>query len=233
MKKLCINSMSFKFNQEKNYFFHISSLSFDTGKIYFLEGKNGVGKSTFFSILQGTTPQTTELTGSITFDNTLYIIKNNCMPIAIYSSIKSMLQDANKMIITSMTVAENIRLAQLNRYPSIKIGNYSLALPPFLSHFNINSQTEVAYLSGGQKQILAIIMILQKPTKILLLDEPTAALDEDNSHLVMKFLEEIVIQLDLVIMIITHDKELIDTYKQHPKIIIKKEGEYTRTVSLI
>ena len=38
-------------------------------------------------------------------------------------------------------------------------------------------------LSGGQRQFLAILMALQKPTKLLFLDEPTATLDKKNAHL--------------------------------------------------
>jgi ATPase subunit of ABC transporter with duplicated ATPase domains len=47
--------MSFKFSGQKNYFFHNAHITFESGNNYFIQGKNGVGKSTFFAILQGTT----------------------------------------------------------------------------------------------------------------------------------------------------------------------------------
>jgi len=230
MKKLIISHMSFKFNKQKNYFFHNANVTFESGKIYFIQGKNGVGKTTFFSILQGTIPQNALLSGSVTFNNKEYVIKNNTMNAELSCHIKTMLQDSNKMVINTMTVEENVKLAQLPLYPRLKPLASSTHVPTMMRNFNIDPSLPVKQLSGGQKQILAIIMTLQKPTQVLLLDEPTAALDDKNSHMVIQFLETLAQQLDLIVIIITHDKELTDTYAQHRKIVIKKEDEEIRTI---
>lgn len=232
MKKLIITNMSFKFSKQKNYFFHSVNVSFDSGKIYFIQGKNGVGKSTFFSILQGTTPQGSELTGSVIFNNAEYSIKNNSMNEKLCSHIKTMLQDSNKMVVNTMTVEENLQLAQLQRYPGLKPLSYANTTPSILHDFNIDPSQTVQRLSGGQKQILAIIMTLQKPTQVLLLDEPTAALDDKNSHMVMQFLDTLSKELDLIVVIITHDKELVESYKVHPVITIKKDTHEVRTIEV-
>src|SRR5581483_218231 len=84
-----------------------------------------------------------------------------------------------------------------------------------LDHGNIDMTTPAHLLSGGQRQILAIMMALQKPTRVLLLDEPTAALDNDNAQQVMAFLENITAELNLITLIICHDKELVVTYGHH------------------
>ena len=231
MKKLIITNLSFKFHNQENYFFHTIDLTFESGKIYFVQGKNGVGKSTFFSILQGTTPRNALLTGSFSFDNQIYVIEKNNIDIKLSTNIKTMQQDCDKMVINTMTVKENIELAQLPKYPTLKPLSLPNALPAMLHDFGINELTPVCQLSGGQKQILAIIMILHKPTKILLLDEPTAALDDINSHIVMKFLDTLALNLDLIVIIITHDKELTESYTKHQKItIIKKNTAETRTI---
>jgi len=47
---------------------------------------------------------------------------------------------------------------------------------------------------------------------ILLMDEPTAALDDKNSKMVMSFLFELVKMLNLTIIIICHDKEIVQQY---------------------
>lgn len=233
MKKLIISNMSFKFNKQNDYFFHNANISFESENIYFVQGKNGVGKSTFFSILQGSIAPDTQLTGSITFDNTEYAIQQNKMNPELCSHIKTMLQDSNKMVVTTMTVQENIHLAQLPYYPGLKTLAHSTQMPAILHQFNINPAQEVHLLSGGQKQILAIIMTLQKPTHILLLDEPTAALDDKNSRIVMEFLQTLAQQLNLIIIIITHDRELIDEYSSCRKILIKKETNENRSIEMI
>ena len=56
------------------------------------------------------------------------------------------------------------------------------------------------------------MMALVKPTRVLLLDEPTAALDEQNTNMVMEFLAELVRSTGLIVLMICHDKELVDRY---------------------
>lgn len=231
MKKLIISHLSFKFSTHKEYFFRDVNIEFDSGKMYFIQGRNGIGKSTFFSILQGTTPGDAQLNGTVTFDNKEYIIERNAMSHQLCAHIKTMMQDSNKMVVNSMTVQENLQLAQLQRYPGLKRLAHLVEVPSILHEFGIDPHSRVQRLSGGQRQILAIIMALQKPTHILLLDEPTAALDDNNSHMVMKFLASVAQQRDLIVIIITHDKELTQAYAGHQKIIIKKEkNEETRTL---
>ncbi len=232
MKTLLLNDLDFKFNAHDQLFFHNVHIKFDSGKTYFIQGKNGVGKSVFFSLLQGTSPRGTVLTGKISFNNSEFSIKNNCIDNKISSQIKTVVQDINKMIISAMTIEENLRLAHLPRYPQFIPLAHDFNLPTIIKDFGINDLKKNVYLlSGGQKQILAIIMALQKPTQILLLDEPTAALDEKNSHMVIQFLNTLAQELDLIIIIITHDKELTQTYAQNRTITIKKNNNETRTIN--
>lgn len=221
--------MNFKFNNQKDYFFYDVNITFETGKIYFIQGKNGVGKSTFFSILQGITPSYAELQGCIAFNNTQYPISNNIMNANLCVYVKTMLQDSNKMVALPLTVRENLALAQLPYHPTLEPLSLECNIT-ILDNFSINPEATVQQLSGGQRQILAILMILQKPTQVLLLDEPTAALDDKNSHMVMDFLDRLVKELDIMVIIITHDKELIEIYSEHPKITIKKDSMERRTI---
>lgn len=233
MKKLIIHNLNFSFNMHEQPFFHDIHAEFDSGTTYFIQGKNGVGKSTFFSVLQGTTPRNALLTGTINFNNTEFSIKNNCMSSHISTQVKTVVQDSNKMIVNAMTVEENLRLAHLPTYPGLKPLAHRINLPSIMKDFGINHMTNVQQLSGGQKQILAIMMALQKPTQILLLDEPTAALDEKNTHMVIQFLTDLAKTLDLIIIIITHDKELTATYAKNRTVTIKAEPNGTRTIELL
>lgn len=219
--------MTFKFDAYGPAFFENVTVSFKSGHLYFVQGKNGVGKSTFFSILQNTIPHNASLIGTIELDNKVFEITNNTMPHAISSQVKTVVQDINKMIVTTLTVKENMQLALLPSHPGLNLLSSHITLPTIMYTFGIDLITEVYKLSGGQKQILAIMMALQKPTQILLLDEPTAALDDKNTNVVMKFLTKLAQEKNIIIIIITHDKELLHTYTHNGSITITKQETVT------
>ena len=116
------------------------------------------------------------------------------------------------MMAYQFTFDKNLQLANLPSRPTLG------ALPGFtdyavlLVHFAIDSRKPVHLLSGGQRQILAIIMMLQKKCRVLLLDEPTAALDASNAALVFAFIKDLVASTGMTVFIISHDKELVETY---------------------
>jgi ABC-type lipoprotein export system ATPase subunit len=101
-----------------------------------------------------------------------------------------------------------------------------------LQEFNIDIHKKVDELSGGQKQILAILMALQKPTKLLLLDEPTAALDPKNAHMVMQCLQKLAQELDITVLIISHDKELVLAYAPGYYFEITQDDNDVRTIEV-
>lgn len=149
----------------------------------------------------------------------------------ISAHVKTVAQDVTTMIVNPMTVEENLKLANLPTYPRCKPLSSTINTKTIMHEAHINQLMSVQQLSGGQKQILAITMALQKPTQILLLDEPTAALDEKNTHMVIQFLNTLAQTMDIIIIVITHDKELTQTYAHNRSIIIKKDINETRTVA--
>jgi len=78
-------------------------------------------------------------------------------------------------------------------------------------------------LSGGQLQRIVIAMALSKNPKLLLLDEPTTALDITSKNIILKILKELQEKLKFIIIFVSHD---IDSVKNICKqIIILKDGE--------
>lgn len=61
--------------------------------------------------------------------------------------------------------------------------------------------------------------------QLLLLDEPTAALDPTNSDMVFNFLSQLVQTLNITIIIITHDTQILQQYNQEPAFVISIENE--------
>ena len=121
-------------------------------------------------------------------------------------------QKFDLMIADQFTFGQNLQIANLPEYPFFAPLPAHKPLPKLVERFGINSNTPAYLLSGGQRQILSILMVLQKHTKILLLDEPTAALDEKNAQMVMLFLQELIITTPITILIICHDKDLVHEY---------------------
>lgn len=64
-------------------------------------------------------------------------------------------------------------------------------------------------LSGGEQQRVAIAKAILKPSKIILADEPTGNLDEENAHKIMSLLRYINETLDKTIVVVTHNRDLI------------------------
>lgn len=221
---LKIKNLSFKFNKKENYFFKNISIDFKAKNIHFIQGKNGSGKSTFFRLLQTDTNKNEELTGIFYLDREKYeLTKNNNSKRNLINKIKIVPQAFDSMIADQFSFTQNLKLANISTYPTArKLPTYNF-LPNFVEKFNINYDTPAYLLSGGQRQILAILMIVQKQTKILLLDEPTSALDEKNSLIIMTFLQNLTQSTNLTILIVCHDKKLIKQYSKNKYFCIQKD----------
>ena len=205
-----INNITFTFSGHSKVFFRNLSASFSLGKIHFIRGRNGVGKSTLFRILRGQVSRDEMVLGSACFGN-------DCLPIGssrsvIEKKVCLVQQRVESMLAGSLSGFENLRSAAIGRVPSLAGLPGCDELPSFMEGLGIPMDIPVGLLSGGQRQILAILMALQKSPKVLLLDEPTAALDNNNSRLVMDFLARIARETDVSILIICHDSAIIDEY---------------------
>ena len=207
-----IKNLSFRFSQSAQPFFKEVNLTIEPKKIYFLQGANGSGKSTLFRLLQGTVHEGEVLTGTVIVDDVAYDLSCEASRKMLPELIHAVQQDYNSMIADQFNFEENLRFARLPRYPALKkLPTYS-AMPALLKRFNIDVTKPVHLLSGGQRQILAMLMALQKPTTLLLLDEPTAALDSVNTEMVLTFLHELVALTDITILIISHDQNVLEKY---------------------
>jgi putative ABC transport system ATP-binding protein len=81
-------------------------------------------------------------------------------------------------------------------------------------------------LSGGQRQGLALLMSIMDENKILLLDEPAAALDPKTSETIMELASTVIKHYDLTALLITHRIKDVLTYGN--RILQLKEGQIIR-----
>ena len=76
-------------------------------------------------------------------------------------------------------------------------------------------------LSGGQQQRVTIGRAIANKPKVLIADEPTGNLDPEKSLEIISLLEKINQKLDTTIMMVTHDKVLVDHFKKRTIMLDK------------
>ena len=183
------------------------TLRLDDGEFVTIIGSNGAGKSTMFNAICGTFPIDS---GAIFLDG-----KNitNLPDYKRASVIGRVFQDPMKGTAPNMTIEENLALA----YAKGTRGPLAFALNKKESAFLRDSlaefgmvledrmKTKVGLLSGGQRQVVTLLMCTIVPPKLLLLDEHTAALDPATAQKVMEITKLLVERHHLTTMMITHN----------------------------
>ncbi|MGZ6250688.1 MAG: ATP-binding cassette domain-containing protein [Candidatus Chromulinivorax sp.] len=222
-----LRHVCFEFS-ENNPFFKDLSIDFHQNALNFICGKNGTGKSTLLKILAGKVLH--GLSGQLIIDEKSYDFKDFYM---IQNSIGMVAQNFDSMLVSPATFYENLQFAQLPKYPGLAKLSSLKTLPNFIKKYGIDPHIPVYRLSGGQRQILSILMVLERLPKLLLLDEPTAALDEENAQIVMSFLQELCLQKDLTIVAIVHDFDLVKKYAPDKYIQLYQKENGIRDMQIV
>ncbi len=179
------------------------------GDFIIVVGANGAGKTTLLNALAG---KVNLSEGAIMVEDQPLKKENAAM-------ISRVHQNPLQGTASSLLVKENLALA-LYRYRSVTFRNALGALygSPLLSrvehHFpgtHILDQ-RIDSLSGGQRQLLSFLMATAQPIELLLLDEPTAALDPRATKIMMTAVQELSEQKKVGIVLITHDSAIANTF---------------------
>lgn len=207
-KYVALRNVCFSFVQGGKPFFENLSIDFKVGAMNFVCGKNGMGKSTLLKILSGGIAQHS-VQGVLQIDSQQHDLARLD---AMLPAIGMVGQNFNAMLVDANSFYENLQFALLPHYPSFAMLPTVVPLPIFVEKYGIDCDMPIHLLSGGQRQILSILMVLQRSPKILLLDEPTAALDEENAIIVMNFLQDLCIQENITIIAIVHNLDMVEKY---------------------
>jgi putative multiple sugar transport system ATP-binding protein len=169
----------------------LSNVSFRVkkGEIHCLVGENGAGKSTLMKVLSGVYPYGS-YTGDILFDGDTQKFFN--IRDSEKAGIAIIYQEL--ALVSEMTVYENIFLGNeiksgftVNWNETIKRAGEALKKV----RLNVNPETKVLDLGVGKQQLVEIAKALSKDVKLLILDEPTAALNEDDSENLLNLLRDL------------------------------------------
>ena len=198
-------NVKYSYDGNRNVLKNIST-DFEAGKIYAILGPSGCGKTTLLSLLGGLDSPSD---GQVLFQGEdiekkglAYHRKNN---------VAFIFQSYN--LIDYMTPAENVALT--SKLPPL----------PILERLGLTkeeSKRNVLKLSGGQQQRVAIARALSSDASVILADEPTGNLDEDNAVEITNILKECAHQMKKCVIIVTHSNELA---KQADVILKLRKGE--------
>jgi len=211
------------------------NMSLDVGTLYGLIGPNGAGKTTVFNLITGVyTPDE----GSIELDGQLIHRKRP-------SSIASLGMSRtfqNIRLFKSMTVLENVKLARhmrrrqglfdaILRTTSLaeeeaEIENESMEL---LKIFNLdNRASELASsLPYGAQRRLEIVRALATHPKVLLLDEPAAGMNPQESLELMRLIRLVRDRFELTVLLVEHNMKVVMGICEKIQVI-----DYGETIAL-
>lgn len=183
------------------------SIHLDKGDFVTIVGSNGAGKSTLFNAICGNF-LVDEGKISLGGRDITYMPEHKRS-----KRIGRVFQDPMRGTAPNLTIAENIALAYsrtglfplgmaLNRRDTDK---FRTALESFGMGLENRMKTKVGLLSGGQRQVVTLLMCTFVTPDLLLLDEHTAALDPATSEKVTQITNNIVSKNNITTMMITHN----------------------------
>lgn len=179
----------------------------EKGEIHCLIGENGAGKSTLMKVLSGVHPYGT-YEGDIVFEGRIQSF--NKIRDSVKAGIAIIYQEL--ALFPDLTVYENIFAGNEVRRGGVIDWNQTIVRAKELLNkvkLDVNPDTLVKDLGVGKRQLIEIAKALSKDVKLLILDEPTAALNEDDSENLLKLLKELKLQGITCIMISHKLKEVI------------------------
>jgi putative ABC transport system ATP-binding protein len=199
---------------------HGIDVEIQPGELTYLVGESGSGKTTLISIIAGILYPSE---GAVSvFGTPIYELADNALVSFRLANIGFIFQQYN--LLTTLTAAENAAIpliaAGMKRPEAVERAR------AMLSRLNIAEQADKypRQLSGGQQQRVAIARALVHEPRLIVCDEPTAALDARSGRRVMDLLREVALASDRAVIIVTHDNRIFDLAD---RILAMEDGRIT------
>ena len=176
------------------------NLKFGNRGLVCLVGESGSGKSTLLNIIGGLERADS---GKVLIDG----VNINKFDSSYYHNQVVSYINQNYNLIDNYSTLDNALLPidiRRNRSPSFDDKIFKMLGISSLKNSKVSS------LSGGEKQRVAIARCIMQNTKIILADEPTGALDLDNSYKIMEILKNL--SKKKLVIVVTHNMELANKF---------------------
>jgi putative ABC transport system ATP-binding protein len=200
------------------------NLKIDPEEFLVIVGANGSGKTTLLDMVAGSVRPTS---GTIILDG------EDVTRLHDYQRSKwiaRVFQNPMSGTASDLSILDNFRLAAIRTRPKgLSIGindGFKKRVIEKISTLGLGLENKIEQqmgtLSGGQRQALTLLMSVMDSCNVLLLDEPTAALDPRSAAIVMQTADQLVKDYKLTSILITHN--LKDAYTYGNRIILMSEG---------
>ena len=202
-----IKTKGVKFNYDNQVFFDFPDINLKSGENLLIIGNSGIGKTTLLHLLAGLLKLNS---GSIElFGKELRKLSSYQLDRFRKNNIGIIFQRPH--FVNSLTVKENLQLAQYiaNKKDDNRIENILKNLNIFDKSNKITNQ-----LSQGEKQRASIALAIVNSPKLILADEPTSSLDDNNCSNVIKLLKKQATEFGAQLIVITHDSRLKKHFKK-------------------
>src|ERR1035438_904886 len=200
------------------------NLSINKEEFVVIVGANGSGKSTLLNAIAG----------NVIADKGILSIENTDVThwkdYRRSKWVARIFQDPFQGTASELSIIDNFRLAAIRtNKKGLTIGINSKFKEKVKERIALlglgledKLEQSMGTLSGGQRQALTLIMAVMDDAKILLLDEPSAALDPKTSEIIMEKADQIIKEFKLTSILITHN--LKDATNYGNRLIFMKEG---------
>ncbi|MDQ3559416.1 MAG: ATP-binding cassette domain-containing protein [Pseudomonadota bacterium] len=201
------------------------SIELGRGEVVGLLGHNGAGKSTLIKILSGVFPADS---GQIRVDGAPVTIRStrDSKALGIETIYQNLALSENLDAVANLFLGREItgrfgfmNVEAMEMAARSTLGRMKLRLPP-LSNL-------VATLSGGQRQAVAIARAIHFNARVLIMDEPTAALGPEETGKVGALIRELAAQ-GIGIILISHD--IHDVFDLADRLVVLKNGRLVGAV---
>ncbi|MRH28416.1 ATP-binding cassette domain-containing protein [Microbacterium sp. SYP-A9085] len=201
------------------------TLTVQRGEVHAICGENGAGKSTLMNVLSGVYPHGT-YDGDIVYDGQV------CRFASINDSEKAGIVIIHQELALSpyLSIAENIFIGNEQATAGwIDWGRTETLARTYLERVGLrdNPATKVSELGVGKQQLVEIAKALSKDVKLLILDEPTAALNDDDSARLLDLILELKAQ-GVTSILISH--KLNEIKKVADTVTIVRDGHTIETL---
>ena len=200
------------------------SMKIDKGDFISIVGPSGAGKTTLLNILGTIDSFDKNEKTSLLFEKT-DLTKLNDKELSSFRNKKIGFIFQFHQLLPELTARENILLpSMIGKFDSSK------------SHDNLNKLSSILdinkildkkpeFLSGGEKQRVAVARALINNPSLLLADEPTGNLDSDNANKIQELFKKINKELGVTIVLVTHNKKFSKIAR---KCLVLKDGKWSK-----
>jgi ribose transport system ATP-binding protein len=197
------------------------------GEIHTLMGENGAGKSTLVKIISGVQKATE---GSMKMNGEELILDSPRA--AKDAGIVIMHQELS--LVPDMTVAENVMLGQEPIDKGFLINREKLRAKAksILSHFGFDLDVDklVKHLRVGEQQLVEIARALLLDARVLIMDEPTSALSQTESDILLEVVRDLALK-GVAVIYISHRMD--EVFEISDRVTVLRDGNHIATKSVL